>query len=84
MSLQQVIDAYVERQRSMERGIVLPEILQGARPAALGGSAGGGAGDGPRSVKLSNSYAEQFESLCMRSRVMETRQGSRSAPEACR
>ena len=76
VSLQQVIDTYVERQQSLERGVVLPEIQQGADAAARGGAArvggrtgggggGGGAGGG------SPSYAEQFEGLSMRTRVLE-------------
>ena len=81
ISLQQVIDGFVERQGTLARGEVLPELVQGqenvaaaaragadrsgAAPA-LGGACGGGAAGGTDAAR----YAEQYRAFSMRCRVM--------------
>ena len=78
ISLQQVIDGFVERQQAMGRGEVLNELEQGidtvvgqAQHQRLGGAGsgaragGGAAGSGEASV-----YAEQYRTYSMRCKVM--------------
>jgi len=73
VSLQQVIDAYVERQRSMEQDRVLPEILQGADAAARGDSlrTGGGGDGGCDAGTEGTRFAVEYQTLTMRCRVLE-------------
>uniref|UniRef100_A0A7S2MF07 RING-type domain-containing protein n=1 Tax=Haptolina brevifila TaxID=156173 RepID=A0A7S2MF07_9EUKA len=74
ISLAQVIDGFVERQQSVSRGEVMPELLQGAEAAAQPKLPRQPYGAAPAGVSASaleaEIYAEQFRAFSMRSRVM--------------
>jgi hypothetical protein len=77
ISLQQVIDGFVEKQQTMARGEVLTELIHGQELAAsaaapkravvpLGATTVGGLSDDAEAAP----YAEQYRAFSMRSRVM--------------
>ncbi len=84
ISLQQVIDGFVERQTALRKGEVLPELEQGLaaqqlqqkqRRMQMGGGGGGGpeggggGGEGAEAAEAAR-YAEQYRAYSMRCKVM--------------
>ena len=98
ISLQQVIDGFVERQQTLARGEVLHELEQGLDAAALhqqrerhagagamGARRAGDGGGGGEASGEAGKYAEQYRTFSMRSRVMRNQMlDSRAESEALR
>ena len=84
ISLQQVIEGFVERQQTLARGEVLPEILEGQEAVAsakqrqyqpdlkaVGGTHAGAGCCLPSEGHDAQRYAEQYRAFSMRLRVMD-------------